>query len=278
MNPFLFDGPGLVSLSGGETSARLLHLVLEAHAGRLPPWVHVTFANTGKEREETLRFVHEIGSRWDVNVRWLEWRGGEYGGVVEVGYNSASRNGEPFEELIISKQALPNWQARWCTGFLKVRAMMAFMDQQGLAPGSYVEMIGFRADETGRIADMVERNAKDGRRCTAPLGKVGITKRDVKAFWAAQPFQLALRDGEGNCDLCFLKGRGLKKALISERPSCAKQWIGWERNTGNTFDRRDSVEALAHEVRRQPMLYDTIEAADFDHECGLLECGPAALT
>jgi hypothetical protein len=77
----------------------MLHQIIQAHGGALPDDVVVAFANTGKEREETLRFVHECGSRWGVHVRWVEWRPMPER-FAEVGYNSAARNGEPFEGLI----------------------------------------------------------------------------------------------------------------------------------------------------------------------------------
>ena len=71
-NPYRIEGPALISFSGGRTSAFMLFKILEAHGGTLPDDVHVCFANTGKEREETLRFVHECATRWGVRVRWLE--------------------------------------------------------------------------------------------------------------------------------------------------------------------------------------------------------------
>ena len=73
-DPFFLRGPALVSFSGGRTSAYMLWRILQAHGGTLPDDVVVAFANTGKEREETLRFVHECGSRWNVPIRWIEYR------------------------------------------------------------------------------------------------------------------------------------------------------------------------------------------------------------
>jgi 3'-phosphoadenosine 5'-phosphosulfate sulfotransferase (PAPS reductase)/FAD synthetase len=100
------EGPALISFSGGRTSAFMLHEILRAYDGQLPPDVVVAFANTGKEREETLRFVHECGSRWAVKVHWLEWRDDPASFEV-VGFNSASRDGEPFAEMIRQKAAPP---------------------------------------------------------------------------------------------------------------------------------------------------------------------------
>src|SRR5262249_51915872 len=98
-NPYQISGPALVSFSGGRTSAYMVHKIVRAHEGRLPDDVVVCFANTGKEREETLRFVHECATRWGVKVHWIEWRNYDPG-FEEVGYSSAARNGEPFATLI----------------------------------------------------------------------------------------------------------------------------------------------------------------------------------
>lgn len=274
-DPFLIQGPALISFSGGRTSAYMLWRILQAHGGELPPDVVVAFANTGKEREETLRFVHECGSRWGIRVRWLEWRETPEG-FEEVGFNSASRSGEPFKALIDKKRALPNWQARWCTGFLKVRTMLSFMSSLGFPPGSYAEVVGLRADEPGRIGDMVERNERDGRSCTAPLGKARIRKADVMAFWREHPFNLQLRDGEGNCDLCFLKGAGLLRGLISKNPSSAAWWIERENEAGATFSKRQSVTTLARQARSQRHFFGNLSADEFDAECGLWCAGDAA--
>lgn len=67
-DPFRIDGPAIVSFSGGRTSGRMLFEIVNAHGGMLPSDVKVVFCNTGKEREETLRFVHECSSRWGVKI------------------------------------------------------------------------------------------------------------------------------------------------------------------------------------------------------------------
>ncbi len=53
-NPYLIEGPALVSFSGGRTSGYMLKHILDAHDGTLPEDVHVVFANTGKEMEVTM--------------------------------------------------------------------------------------------------------------------------------------------------------------------------------------------------------------------------------
>jgi 3'-phosphoadenosine 5'-phosphosulfate sulfotransferase (PAPS reductase)/FAD synthetase len=66
LNPYKIEGPAVISFSGGRTSAYMLRKVLDAHEGELPPDVFVVFADTGKERPETLDFVRECSKRWGV--------------------------------------------------------------------------------------------------------------------------------------------------------------------------------------------------------------------
>jgi len=269
MSPYLIDGPALISFSGGRTSAFMLRHILDAHGGELPPGAHVCFANTGKEREETLRFIHECESRWGVLVHWLEYRGhrGQKVSIAEVDFASAARNGEPFDALIAAKQGIPNWQARWCTSFLKVLVMFEFMRQLGLE--SYAEIVGLRADEPWRIAKMIGRNADEGRDCRAPLNRAGIGLRQVMDFWGDQPFDLELEPGEGNCDLCFMKGARLRASIMRSRPQLAKWWVEKEAG-GRFFDRRTRYATMLADIERSPDLFGPDDAdEEFDAECGL---------
>ncbi|MDB5582812.1 MAG: 3-phosphoadenosine 5-phosphosulfate sulfotransferase reductase/FAD synthetase [Bradyrhizobium sp.] len=268
MNPFLIQGPAVISFSGGRTSAYMLFKIIEAHGGTLPDDVVVAFANTGKEREETLRFVHECETRWNVRIYWIEWR--DTAGIFErVGFNSASRLGEPFKVLIAKKQRLPNWQERWCTSFLKLKPLFALAASLGWVAGHYAEVIGLRDDEGHRILKGFENAEKDGRKVAYPLARARVRKADVMEFWRAMPFDLGLEPWEGNCDLCFMKGRGIRKRLIRDNPSIAIWWRDCETSREGVFDRRDRVADLVEEVRRTPGLFDAFDPEEYDVECGL---------
>lgn len=97
-------------------------------------------------------------------------------------------------------------------------------------------MIGIRADEQRRVAKIRARGhstESTHETMCMPLAEAGVTVRDVGAFWQAQPFNLDLlavngRTLEGNCDLCFLKLRGQRLALIKARPEAALWWIRME--------------------------------------------------
>lgn len=287
-DPFLITGPALVSFSGGRTSAYMLWRILQAHGGTLPDDVVVAFANTGKEREETLRFVHECSSRWGVRVRWVEWR--PPNSFEEVGFNSADREGKWFAELIRRKQYLPNSQMRYCTSKLKIEPMKNFMLSLGYA--RWLNPVGLRHDEGYRVLTQIARN-DSGKECftaSMPLADAGITKPDVKRFWLGagarfpsadlpQGFDLGLYDYEGNCDLCFLKGRGKRARIIRENPEAWRWWSEIEASaktrmpSGARFDADESVAQLVAAVAAQPLLIDD-DLLDDEHdaECGLT-CG-----
>lgn len=167
-SPYWVEGPALISFSGGRTSAFMLFQHLWAHGGVLPPDVHVTFANTGKEREETLRFVHECASRWRVRIRWLESLDREGTSTPpadrfqEVGFNSAARRGEPFRALIRRKRYLPNAVSRFCTAELKIDTMKQFMLAEGYE--RWTNIVGLRADEMRRVAKQAKRNEEGKER------------------------------------------------------------------------------------------------------------------
>jgi 3'-phosphoadenosine 5'-phosphosulfate sulfotransferase (PAPS reductase)/FAD synthetase len=280
MNPYLITGPALISFSGGRTSAFMLHKILEAHGGTLPDDVVVVFANTGKEREETLRFIHECGSRWGVRIRWLEYlsRSGPLEGrFEEVGFNSASRNGEPFARLIADKSFTPNSMMRFCTEELKVNTLRAFVLTM-LGWAAWTNVVGLRYDEGLRVMKALARNdaGKSPWKSAMPLSKAKVTKADVMAFWAEQPFDLGLKPVEGNCDLCFLKGRNTIASLIRRDPSAADWWIEQERVGGGSFKGRYTYAQIKHEVETQPYM-PGLEPEDdeFDAECGLV-CSDAA--
>jgi 3'-phosphoadenosine 5'-phosphosulfate sulfotransferase (PAPS reductase)/FAD synthetase len=235
MKPFV-DGPSVVSFSGGRTSGYMLWRILKEYGGSLPEHTHVVFANTGVEREETLEFVRDCGEKFGVKINWVEYRSGveKY---VEVDFSSASRNGEPFTELVRKRQYLPNPVSRFCTQELKIRCMKRFMcargyvkkgQGNGVRGGSpyWTNYVGIRADEPRRLHRSSAVN--DLHDVVHPLAYWGVTHRDVREFWQQQSFDLRLRSYEGNCTLCFLKGADKVMRVMRDRPDLAQWWIDRE--------------------------------------------------
>lgn len=238
MNPYRINAPALISFSGGRTSAFMLRRVLDAHGGALPGGVHVTFANTGKERAETLDFVRACQERWGVPVAWLEYDQRPDGdGLAHtyrvVDHATASRAGEPFAKLIAARKFLPNPVMRYCTQELKVRVMKKYMLAQGCEEWDAV--LGLRADEPMRVHRADLACARERWRNVCPMARAGHTLADVTAFWRAEPFDLGLEQYEGNCDLCFLKGADRIERVMLDRPELVEWWAAQEERVGGTF-------------------------------------------
>jgi len=243
-NPYFIDEPSIISFSGGRTSAYMLWRVLQAHDGVLPDCVKVLFANTGKEMPETLDFVRNCGEQWGVDIVWLERsvrsevdETKKYGKTYKyetkvVNYETASRSGEPFAQLIAARAYAPNAVARFCTVDLKIRAIEQYCVQFEDFEDGWQALIGIRADEERRAAKM--HGTKEGKQDRfLPLWLDGVTRFDVSDFWNAQNFDLGLPNiggttPFGNCDLCFLKGHTRKLSIIRERPDLADWWIEQE--------------------------------------------------
>lgn len=250
MSPFKIIEPTCISFSGGRTSAYMLHRVLEENGG-LPKEAVVCFANTGKEDEATLKFVHDCETNWNVPIVWLEYR---KTGHIVVDYKTASRNGEPFAELIEKKKFLPHAMARFCTEELKVKPIKEYTQ---LADDQ--TMVGVRADEKRRIPKMRARGM------LIPLADAGITQDDVQQFWTKSSFDLGLqfRDGVtalGNCDLCFMKGKYQIASMIAQNPDLAVWWAEQENKIGATFAKdRPSYQAMLKFSKDQIDMFDKEE-------------------
>jgi 3'-phosphoadenosine 5'-phosphosulfate sulfotransferase (PAPS reductase)/FAD synthetase len=276
IDPFMIRGPALISFSGGRTSGYMLWRIIQAHGGTLPDDVVVVFANTGKEREETLLFVQRCGDRWGVPISWVELlrRSGPVAERYElVDFFSASRNGEPFARLIAAKKFTPNAAMRFCTEELKVKTIFAYLENShGITGG--LNVIGLRHDEGHRLLRGYAKNETEKSPWTRfyPLDKARVTRADVMEFWSRQNFDLELRGYEGNCDLCFLKGRNVLRTIMRENPGAADWWIEQERVRKGRFVTEFSYADLAREVSDQPHMFDDVSALDAEEECGM-SCG-----
>jgi 3'-phosphoadenosine 5'-phosphosulfate sulfotransferase (PAPS reductase)/FAD synthetase len=229
-DPFKIIEPTCISFSGGRTSAYLLWRVLQSNNG-LPDEAIVCFANTGKEDEATLQFVHDCQTNWGVEIHWLEWRNADPA-FERVTFETASRNGEPFEALIKKRNYLPNPVTRFCTAELKIKTIHKYLKSLGWDHNEDMDWIGMRADEQRRAAKMTDK--------LIPLVKTGVTQVDVQEFWKNSLFDLGLRFGNGitplgNCDLCFLKGQNQVMSMIADKPARAIWWADMEHKIGGTW-------------------------------------------
>lgn len=196
-NYILPEGNVHLTLSGGRTSAYLLHCILDAN-GYLPDRAKVVFSNTGREDNRTLDFLSEISQRWNVPLTLVEYSPQKPWFKI-VDYETASRDGKPFESMIMHKRFVPNGGKRICTEQLKVRAARRMLVAQGWK--SWTKTLGIRFDEPHRH----EQKDQPRERIWMPLVSGKVTKPMVLDFWRSQPFDLP-KGVDSNCRLCFQFG------------------------------------------------------------------------
>lgn len=242
------EGNVQIAFSGGRTSAYMLHRILEANGDLPEDRVVVTFQNTGREMPETLDFVAKVGRRWGVMIVWLEYRY-EKPLFEVVGYQGASRDGEPFDALIRKRQALPNIMQAFCSAELKTKTARRYCLSLGWR--RWTSAVGFRADEE-------HRKPFDDKRAAPwlPLREAGVTKWDVVRFWKRQPFDLNLplvrgKTVDGNCDGCFKKSEAHQAHVARDMPERHAWWEGHEAATGRQFSKRYSRAEMRRMVERQ---------------------------
>ena len=292
-DPFKIDGPTCISFSGGRTSAYMLWRVLQSNGGKLPDDAVVCFANTGKEDEATLQFVHDCAAAWSVEITWLEYMPAPYYDAGKdlawavsgiefpernfrvTNFADASRDGRPFEAVIAQRGGiLPNRVARFCSSELKTRTMHRYLRSEGWT--EWDTFIGIRADESRRVSKFRANSHPEGRHeeVHMPLAIDGISAKDVGAFWASHPFDLQLpnhggKTMHGNCDLCFLKPASQVLSLIVENPSRAVWWAKQEKaaeaiahgNANRFRDDRPSYAQMAAFAADQRDMFDPKEEA-----------------
>jgi hypothetical protein len=190
----------LVSFSGGETSAFMSQWLWNNKRDEYD--IIFVFANTGQENEETLQFVDQCSIHFGFPVVWVE-------AVVHhnqrkanthkiVNYVTASRNGEPFEE-IIKKHGIPNMSTPHCTRELKQAPIKSYAKSLGWK--DYYLAIGIRIDEIDRM------NAKrvENKIIYPLISDIKMTKQKINFWFDQQPFRLLLKGYQGNCVTCWKK-------------------------------------------------------------------------
>lgn len=197
----------LISFSGGLTSAYMTKQLLDI-LDKSKYEIIVVYANTGREREETLEFIRDCDLFFQFNTIWVECITNPVHGqgvaARIVNFETASRNGEPFEASI-AKHGISNVRQPICTRELKTSTINAYMRQIGWR--KYHRAIGIRVDEFDRM----DPNYKK-KRIIYPLVSMWPTRKaDILSFWERQTFTLKLKSYQGNCDCCFKKS--LRKLL-----------------------------------------------------------------
>jgi|TARA_R100000084_G_C4647387_1_gene147596 hypothetical protein len=267
------------TFSGGRTSAFMGQFLNSYDKYKNYDKLFV-FANTGKEKEETLKFIDQCDKHWGLGVVWLEAKINKEKGkgtdFKVVDFKTASRNGEPFEEML-KAYPMPNPFVSNCTRELKQTPMNKYI--KSLKYKEVLTAIGIRYDERHRKSN----TAKEQNIIYPLCDDIKVDSNFIRSWWDKQCFDLELKDYEGNCDLCFKKSLRKRLTIIKENPSSAKWWLDMEKKYGTEqyprFDLRtnktiDEIIDLSkkpfrtvedkHEIsKKQTSLFDNL---DMDRE------------
>lgn len=212
----------LVSVSGGRTSGLMAKLLFDRYQDQYE--MIFVFANTGREKEETLEFVRDLELYFGIPIVWVETvvnydkRKGSTHTITN--FKDADRTGIVFER-VIQKYGIPNAAFLHCTRELKTNPIRSYAKSLGWKDHKkYTTAIGLRADEPKRI-DLVKAKRE---KQYYPLSEWGIRKPDVLSFWSKQKFDLKLTgEHQGNCKLCYKKTNRKLATQILEEPT--DRWI-----------------------------------------------------
>ena len=205
-----------VSVSGGETSWYMAQRIKKELSDQFN--LLFGFANTGKERKETMDFNIKCSEYFGIELHWIE-------AIVHHGKRkscthkivdklSYSKNGEPFTD-VIKKYGIPNVAFPHCTRELKTNPLRSFAKEY-FNGEKFRIAIGIRVDEIDRL--------NPDRQFYYPLIKWDVNKPQINKFWANMPFRLQLKSYEGNCDLCFKKTLRKLLTVISEDRNSVNWW------------------------------------------------------
>lgn len=164
---------------------------------------------------------------------------------------------------------LPNPLQRLCTQHLKVEVMRLFIRAE-LGFEEWTTAVGIRHDEPRRwgVRGQDKRNRREFKVC--PLVDAQVSEPDVMRWWAGQPFDLQLQQGEGNCDLCFLKRSAVKVDILRRRPDLGPWWADLERPEEGpawVFRKNGRTYAKLAQIARQQTMFDEVDDGLADCAC-----------
>ena len=217
----------LVSFSAGETSALMAFLIKNDKTLNRIFKVHYVIANTGQEDERSLMFADKCDKHFDLNLTWVEadiqqrTRSGTKHKVVS--FETATR-GDSLFRAMCSKYGIPNLGYPHCSRELKKRPLFSWRKENFNKYAVFA--VGIRTDEIDRMS--VE-DEKEG--VLYPLVSLyGVSKSDVNAFWAKQPFRLEIPPHRGNCLWCWKKSDSKLEKVYRESPEAFDVPISLERD------------------------------------------------
>lgn len=216
----------LVSFSGGETSAFMVRWLIDNKSNDYD--MIFVFANTGDEEEKTLEFIDNCDKEWNLNIVWVEAEVYHNERIASkhkiVNYKTASRNREPFED-VIKKYGIPNQNFLHCNREMKLNPIHSYIKSIGWK--DYYTAIGIRSDEF----DRVNSKYKELKLYYPLVSDYPTTKQFISKWWSKQKFRVNLKSYQTNCRTCWKKSKSVLYTIYRENP----EYFDWNVEMENKY-------------------------------------------
>ena len=133
---------------------------------------------------------------------------------------------------------------------LKIETLRRYLKSIGIK--QYTSFNGIRYDEPRRWSKIQATDLD----VELPLVKWKTTKSEVLNWWKQQSFDLMVNEPYGNCDGCFLKGKGKLSIIAKEKPELFDWWIDIENKSGYQFKKEISYQQIKDKAQSQLGLWD----------------------
>lgn len=243
----------MVTVSGGRSSARMARHIQTSEKYKDFEKIYV-FANTGKERPETIDFLKNIEKVWKIPLVKIE---GVYSKIMGTGvgfkivdWDDLDMSGRVYEEAVQHKNkgifsGLPFAGAPYCSEMLKTLPCKKLCDEV-FGVNNYIKAIGYRKEDMPKRITLAEIKIDTTRIFPLitdfdyPLGQ-----RDLNKWYENESFKLTIHGKLGNCEDCWKKS----EANLIDNIRYGTRFIDWNRRMeaeyGNTsFRGNKSIDDL----------------------------------
>jgi hypothetical protein len=265
----------MVTVSGGRSSAMTARHIQTHEKYKDFNKVYV-FANTGMERPETIQFLKDIETYWEMPLVKVE---GVYSNIMGVGvgfkivdWDNINMNALPFSGAIMHKNkgefdGVPNSEAPYCSEMLKTIPCKKLCDDV-FGVNNYIKVIGFRKEDMPKRISWAE--IREDKKRIFPLltdFETTIGQKELNSWWETQPFKLNIHGKFGNCELCWKKSNANLVDSIRFGTRFIDWWKKEEIKYGNTsFRNHLSITDLV-KMANQPFTHEIDFGGETEYNC-----------
>lgn len=263
----------LISVSGGNSSARMLLHMLESE--KYKGWEFlIAFSNTSLESDETYDFLENLNNYIGNKIMFIEpsFPSENQAGLNYdiVPFENLNREGLVFEKMMVhvnsfTTEGVPNIAIPYCSTRLKKNPLFK-LGYDYFGTNNFVTAIGFRAEDMPKRITVPEIKEARGKTIYPLLTDFEnpLNHFQIMQYMKYLPFQLGILSKFGNCELCFKKSLPTLVQCVQRNPSRLDWYKSQENNFGNSWFRENKntrwLELMANSGEQMTMFDDHDES------------------